>query len=138
MIAFTRVTDGALDPAAHIAAVSTPAHGAIATFVGTVRDHDPGVRGRVVGLDYSCHPSAADVLRSITQEHDASTRSIAISHRIGSLEVGEIAIVAAVASAHRREAMDTLAILVEDVKERLPMWKRERLDDGSHTWVGVQ
>lgn len=142
MITFTRVTDVPLSLDEHVSAVAGPARGAVATFVGMVRDHDPSVDGVVTHLDYTCHPDAQSVIERITAEvcgcddKDPSL-SVAVSHRIGLLDVGDAAIVAAVASAHRAEAFDTCRELVERIKAELPVWKREILADGSHTWVGI-
>ena len=119
--------------------VSDPRAGAVATFVGLVRDHDPSVEGRVVGLDYTAHPTAQDVLERLASAAAESEDviGVAVSHRIGHLAVGEAAIVAAVSTAHRAEAFDVCRALVETVKAELPVWKREVLEDGSHVWVGL-
>ena len=134
-----RLTEAPLDLAEHVAAVSGPRAGAVATFVGLVRDHDPSVEGEVVGLDYTAHPDAGAVLAALAR--DAAGREgvlgVAVSHRVGMLEVGEAAIVAAVATAHRRLAFEVCRTLVETVKAELPVWKREVLRDGSHVWVGL-
>lgn len=122
---------------AHVAAVTGPRHGAIATFLGIVRDHDPSVEGEVTALEYSAHPDAPGILEAICTSHDGPEVTIAVTHRVGLLHVGEAALVAAVASAHRREALDTLGALVEHIKGELPVWKKEILADGSHTWVGI-
>jgi molybdopterin synthase catalytic subunit len=133
-----RVVDLPLDLGFHVEHVSGPRAGAVATFVGLVRDHDPSVEGRVLGLDYTAHPSAQDVLARIAQEAlTDDVLGIAVSHRVGHLAVGEAAIVAAVATAHRAEAFDVCRALVETVKAELPVWKREILADGSHVWVGM-
>ena len=133
-----QVLDQPLDLQFHVEHVSDPRAGAVATFVGLVRDHDPSVEGRVVGLDYTAHPTAGSVLARIAQEAlTAGVLGIAVSHRIGHLAVGEAAIVAAVSTAHRAEAFDVCRALVETVKAELPVWKREVLDDGSHVWVGM-
>ena len=97
-----------MDLAAHVAAVSVPAAGAVATFVGLVRDHDPSVAGEVVALDYSAHPDAEAVLLRIAEAAAAAdgVLGVAVSHRVGHLAVGEAAIVAAVATAHRALAFD--------------------------------
>lgn len=137
MIAIAIISSTELSLDAHVAAVEGPRHGAIATFVGTVRDHDPSVEGTVTALEYSAHPDAGEVLERICANHDRPDVAIAVTHRIGLLTVGESAIVAAVASAHRREALDTLGALVEHIKAELPVWKKEILADGSHTWVGI-
>ena len=135
-----RIVDEPLDLQFHVEHVSGPRAGAVATFVGLVRDHDPSVNGRVVGLDYSAHPDAAAVLSRIAASFadDDEVLGLAVSHRIGHLAVGEAAIVAAVATSHRAEAFDVCRALVEKVKAELPVWKREVLDDGSHVWVGMQ
>lgn len=139
MIAFALVTPQPLSLDAHVSAVAGPANGAIATFVGTVRDHDPSVEGRVTHLDYTAHPDAQRIIERIAADvcgHDGDVCA-AVTHRIGLLEVGDAAIVVAVASAHRAAAFDTCRLLVERIKAELPVWKREVLADGSHTWVGI-
>ncbi|MFV0285825.1 MAG: molybdenum cofactor biosynthesis protein MoaE [Demequina sp.] len=134
----SRITDATLDTAAHVAAVTTSADGAVATFIGLVRDHDPSVSSEVVALEYSAHPDAEHALAAIAREiASGGDVRVAVSHRIGHLGVGEIAIVAAVASAHRAEAFEACRTLVERVKAEVPLWKREILADGSHTWVGI-
>ncbi|RHA37112.1 molybdenum cofactor biosynthesis protein MoaE [Cellulomonas rhizosphaerae] len=135
-----RISDEPLDLLFHVEHVSSPVAGAVATFAGLVRDHDPSVEGRVVALEYSAHPDADRVLRSIAEAVVAENEilGVAVSHRIGHLEVGQAAIVAAVASAHRAAAFDACRRLVETVKAELPVWKREILEDGSHVWVGMQ
>jgi len=134
-----RVTDAPLDLGAHVAAVGDPAAGAVATFLGVVRDHDPSVDGEVVALDYSAHPDAEAVLARLAGAATArdGVLGVAVSHRVGLLEVGEAAVVAAVATAHRALAFDVCRDLVEAVKAELPVWKREVLRDGSHVWVGL-
>jgi molybdopterin synthase catalytic subunit len=133
-----RVVDQPLDLQFHVEHVSDPRAGAVATFVGLVRDHDPSVEGRVVGLDYTAHPTAEDVLARIAREAlTDDVLGIAVSHRVGHLAVGEAAIVAVVSTAHRAEAFEVCRALVETVKAELPVWKREVLEDGSHVWVGL-
>lgn len=138
--ALAHLTEDPLDLAAHVAAVGDPRAGAVATFVGVVRDHDPSVDGEVVALDYSAHPDAGAVLRRLADAAAATdgVLGVAVSHRVGLLAVGEAAIVAAVATAHRSLAFDVCRRLVETVKAELPVWKREVLRDGSHVWVGLE
>ena len=134
-----RLGDEPLSVGTHLAAVADPAAGAVATFVGQVRDHDPTVDGEVVALEYSAHPDAAAVLERLARaarDRDG-VLGVAISHRVGTLEVGEPALVAAVATAHRDLAFSVCRELVEAVKAELPVWKREVLADGSHLWVGL-
>ena len=134
-----RVSDAPLDVVAHLDAVSSPAAGAVATFVGQVRDHDPGARGDVVRLDYSAHPDAEEVLARLATEvaADGDVLALAVSHRTGTLEVGDVAVVVAVATAHRDAAFRLCRELVERVKAELPVWKRQVTADGAGTWVGM-
>ncbi len=110
--------------------------GAVVGFVGAVRDHDGG--RHVLRLEYCAHPSAeqvmADLVAQVAAESDG-VRAIAASHRVGVLQIGEAALVAAVAADHRRAAFDTCAHLVEAIKARLPVWKRQFFADGTEEWV---
>lgn len=131
-----------LDVAAHLALVQGPAFGAVASFIGQVRDHDPDVDGEVVALEYSAHPDAERVLAEIIDRVRSAADApagikIAASHRIGHLEVGDLALVACVATAHRAEAFDVCRELVETIKRELPIWKRQLRADGTHNWVGI-
>lgn len=139
MTVLARLQESPLDVAAHLGVVASPGAGAVATFVGTVRDHDPGTPGEVVALDYSAHPDAAAVLAAIAADVAAreDVLGLAVTHRVGHLGVGETAIVACVAAAHRGPAFEACRDLVERVKAELPLWKRQLLADGSHTWVGL-
>ncbi len=111
--------------------------GAVVGFCGVVRDHDGG-RG-VLRLHYTAHPSAQDVLARVAQEISEAhpgVRAIAVSHRVGDLEIGDEALVAAVAADHRHEAFAACSALVEAVKEQLPVWKHQFFSDGTDEWVG--
>jgi molybdopterin synthase catalytic subunit len=120
---------------AHQAAVSGDTSGAVVVFSGVVRDHDHG--REVVSLEYVGHPSAADVLRACRDEvaADPLVHEVAVSHRIGDLRVGDAALVAAVSAAHRAEAFAACERLVDLVKHRLPIWKRQIFPDGTDEWV---
>jgi molybdopterin synthase catalytic subunit len=124
-----------LDVAAHEQAVAHAGAGGVVVFRGVVRDHDHG-RG-VRALEYQGHPSAEQVLSEIAAEfaRDPAVLALAVSHRVGQLSVGDVALVAAVATAHRRDAFDLCARLVDEVKLRLPIWKRQVFDDGTDEWV---
>jgi molybdopterin synthase catalytic subunit len=131
------LTDQPISLAEHQELVSHQAAGAVVGFVGMIRDHDNG--RRVVKLEYSAHPSAADVIAEVVADvaaQSAGTRAIAASHRIGVLQIGEAALVAAVAADHRQVAFATCAELVDAIKERLPVWKRQIFADGTDEWVG--
>jgi molybdopterin synthase catalytic subunit len=124
-----------LDLAAHEAAVADRRAGAVVSFQGVVRDHDHG--RAVTKLEYEGHPSAESVLREVAAEiaADPEVYAVAVSHRIGPLEIGDAALVAAVSTAHRAAAFSACARLVDEVKARLPIWKRQIFADGAEEWV---
>lgn len=124
-----------LDPASLLAAVSAPGRGGICSFVGKVRDHHGG--RPVVGLDYSAYgPMAEVVMGEILAEAESRWPvRVAAEHRIGRLVVGEAAVVVAAAGGHRDEAFAACRYVIEEVKRRVPIWKRERYADGSEAWV---
>ena len=130
------VGDEPLDVAAHLVAVKSPTMGAVVTFIGQVRDHDPGVDGPVAGIEYSAHPDAAGVLARLVAALPSDVL-VAVSHRTGHLEVGEIALVACVAAAHRDHAYVVSRDLIESIKHELPVWKRQLQADGTAMWVGL-
>lgn len=133
---FALVTDVTLDRAALEAFVTTSADGAVVTFEGVIRDHDHG--SGVAALDYEAHPDAESFLRAVCEEVAASTGlRIAAAHRIGHLAIGDVALIASVASPHRADAFAACAELVDLIKERTPIWKRQHLDDGLSEWVGL-
>ena len=119
-----------------LAAVAAPSAGAAVVFTGVVRDHDAGRSVRL--LEYSAHPSAPDVLGEVVRSVAAAHPGVLLAavHRVGALTVGELAVVVAASSAHRAAAFDAARRLIDDVKARVPIWKRQRYDDGSDEWVG--
>ena len=129
------VGDVPLDLSAHEAAVADPRAGAVVSFQGVVRDHDDG-RG-VTLLEYEGHPTAAKILREVAEEiaADPDVYAVAVSHRVGPLAIGDIALVAAVSTAHRAAAFAACARLVDEAKARLPIWKRQVFTDGTDEWV---
>jgi molybdopterin synthase catalytic subunit len=134
-VVVAEVSSEPLDVEAHQRAVRDCAAGADVTFCGVVRDHDHG--RRVVSLEYTSYPSAPEVLREVASEiaADPEVISVAVSHRIGDLAIGDVAIVACVTAAHRGKAFAACALLVDEVKARLPVWKRQVFDDGTDEWV---
>jgi molybdopterin synthase catalytic subunit len=121
----------------HEALVAHQAAGAVVGFAGVVRDHDGG--RTVTRLEYSAHPLAQQTLAEVAAEIAADchgVRAIAVSHRIGTLQIGDAALVAAVAADHRGAAFETCERLVDAVKARLPVWKHQFFADGSDEWVG--
>lgn len=129
------VTDQPLDAAAHEAAVAERRAGAVVSFQGIVRDHDHG--RSVIKLEYEGHPTAEAVLREVAGEiaADPEVYAVAVSHRVGPLEIGDAALVAAVSTAHRAAAFAACARLVDEVKARLPIWKHQIFSDGTDEWV---
>jgi molybdopterin synthase catalytic subunit len=116
-------------------AVADPAAGAIALFVGTVRDHDHG--RAVAELSYSAHPSGAEQLRLVAEKVAARfpVRALAAVHRTGDLEIGDLAVVVAAASDHRDEAFAACRALIEDLKATVPVWKKQLFAEGESEWV---
>ena len=130
------VGDEPLEVAKHLAAVDSPTMGAVVTFIGRVRDHDPGVDGPVAGIEYSAHPDVDSVLARLVAALPSDVL-VAVSHRVGRLEVGDLALVACVAAAHRDAAYAASRDLIESIKRDLPVWKRQLQADGTATWVGL-
>ncbi|MEV0946143.1 molybdenum cofactor biosynthesis protein MoaE [Rhodococcus sp. NPDC049939] len=131
-----QISDQPLDPGAVDAAVAGPEHGAVVVFTGVVRDHDGGQS--VSALEYQAHPEAERFLRTICDEVAASTGlPVAAIHRVGSLTIGDLAVVAAAAAPHRAEAFAACAELVERIKHEVPIWKRQTFADGASEWVGL-
>jgi molybdopterin synthase catalytic subunit len=131
------LTDQPITVREHEDLVRDRAAGAIVGFVGAIRDHDGG--RQVLKLEYTAHPSAADIIAEVGAEvcaNSAGVRAIAASHRIGLLHIGDAALVVAVAADHRRAAFETCAQLVDAIKARLPVWKHQFFADGSDEWVG--
>ncbi|KRE61894.1 molybdenum cofactor biosynthesis protein MoaE [Arthrobacter sp. Soil736] len=128
-----------------IAAVESDTAGAVVSFSGVVRNHDGGKP--VDRLSYSAHPTAhqvmADVVAQLVAEHEgdagASTQPVRIwaAHRVGSLEIGEPALVCAVAAAHRGQAFAVCSELVDRIKAQVPIWKEQFFSDGTVEWVGA-
>lgn len=124
-----------LDVAEVTAAVSDPAAGGLTVFIGAVRNHDEGQD--VVRLEYTAHPSAADRLAEVAAEVAVEFDVIAVAavHRIGVLDVGDLAVVSAVSAAHRDVAFAASRALIDRLKERVPIWKNQTYADGTDVWV---
>jgi molybdopterin synthase catalytic subunit len=118
-----------------LGAVSDPAAGGVAMFVGVVRDHDHGQA--VIRLGYTAHPSAATELRRVAEKIAASFSAIAIAavHRVGDLAVGDLAVVVAVSCPHRGEAFDACRALIDELKRSVPIWKHQQYAGGGSEWV---
>ncbi|MDQ6686031.1 MAG: molybdenum cofactor biosynthesis protein MoaE [Actinomycetota bacterium] len=127
--------ESALDVAELLGAVADPSAGGTNLFLGAVRDHDHGAA--VVRLEYSAHPSALDQLRAVAEEVDQEFDVVAVAacHRVGTLEVGDLAVLVAVSAAHRGLAYDASRALIDRLKQRVPIWKRQVFADGTDEWV---
>mgnify|MGYP001581450148 CR=1 FL=1 len=140
-VALAAISDTALSLDAHLAAVDDDRAGAVTTFLGRVRDHDPDAAGEVVALEYSSHPDAERILRDLAERAVSTGVSgeaiIAVSHRIGRLPVGSAAVIVAVAAAHRDEAFVVCREMIESIKRELPVWKRQVEADGTTAWKGI-
>ncbi|MCI4009989.1 molybdenum cofactor biosynthesis protein MoaE [Brevibacterium sp. ZH18] len=128
----TPISTAALEPA-----VLTAECGAVVSFSGVIRDHDDG-RG-VSRLTYESHPLAttqiAEVAAEIADRHPAVRLSVV--HRVGPLEIGDVALAAVVASAHRRDSFEACSELIDEVKARVAIWKHQYFADGADEWVGA-
>ncbi len=126
-----------LDVAEVVAALDDDASGGLTLFVGRVRDHDHGMG--VTGLDYSAHPTALaklhEVCDRVAEEYDV--QGVAAVHRVGSLDIGDVAVVVATTSAHRGDAFAASRALIDTLKAEVPIWKHQRFGDGTDEWVGT-
>ena len=117
------------------ARVVRPEHGGVVTFVGAVRNHHAG--RSVVRLEYSAYGPMADAEfdRIIAEAEERWPARVAAEHRIGTLEVGDVAVVVVAAAPHRDAAFDASRYVIEELKRRVPIWKREHYTDGTASWV---
>lgn len=125
-----------IDPVALLGRVARPDHGALILFLGVVREFNHG-RG-VTGIEYSAYEGmAARELESIAREAVArfADVDVAIEHRLGNLTLEDASVGIAVAHAHRDEAYGASRWIIEEIKRRVPIWKREHYVDGTREWV---
>jgi molybdopterin synthase catalytic subunit len=130
-----RLQQAPLDLAPLLAFVQGPKEGAVAVFLGTVRDHHAGRAVR--HLEYEAYPGMAESeMRRIAEEarERFSVSRVAVAHRTGRLEIGETSVAVAVASAHRREALQACRFVIDTLKRKAPIWKREVYEDGAR-WI---
>ncbi|HET6296904.1 MAG TPA: molybdenum cofactor biosynthesis protein MoaE [Kribbella sp.] len=120
-----------------LAAISDPAAGGTALFVGTVRNHD---HDRPVDeLSYEAHPEALEHLRKVAERicEDPAVIALAAVHRTGPLVIGDAAVIVGVAAAHREVAFTACRRLIDDLKAEVPIWKQQSFTDGASEWVGA-
>jgi len=119
-----------------LALVGADEDGAVLLFLGVVRDHADG--RPVTGMRYDAYEEmAAEVLAEIAAEAARllGTERVAVVHRVGELAVGEVSVAIVVSSPHRAQAYDASRHVIEEIKKRLPVWKKERYADGEDRWV---
>ncbi|HEV3485425.1 MAG TPA: molybdenum cofactor biosynthesis protein MoaE [Vicinamibacterales bacterium] len=125
-----------IEPAPLLAEVQRSSNGAAVLFLGTVRDVNDG--RAVTGMEYTAYEAMAErELGAIVGEGVArfGTDDIVVEHRLGSLTVGEISVAIVAAHAHRGRAFDAARYVIEELKRRVPIWKREHYVDGTREWV---
>lgn len=125
-----------IDPATVLAHVADPSCGAVVLFLGTVRDHSPGIDG-VTHLEYEAYGGVVDEkIRRVVAEARARwpVARVAAVHRTGSLEVGETSVAVAASSPHRQDAFEAGRYLIDELKARAPIWKKEHWPGGAE-WV---
>lgn len=125
-----------IDVSSILAEVGSPSYGATALFLGTVRNENDG--RSVTGIEYAAYLGMAEAeLRRIADEavKRFGTESLVVEHRVGVLEVGDVSVAVAVAHTHRASALDATRYVIEQLKKRVPIWKRERYSDGTREWV---
>lgn len=131
------IRDTALSVDEVLAAVGDRGAGGTALFVGMVRDEDHA--REVTRLSYSAHPNAEQELRVIMEKiaADFPVKALAAVHRVGDLEIGDLAVIVAVACPHRGEAFAACRRLIDDLKATVPIWKHQLFADGESEWVGA-
>ena len=125
-----------IDPLEMIHAVSNPANGAVLIFLGAVRQVNEG--RAVTGIDYAAYEAMAQrELEAIVGEASSrfGTSDVAVQHRLGELGVEEVSVAIAVGHAHRDAAYAASRFVIEELKRRVPIWKREHYADGTREWV---
>jgi len=130
------IVDRVIDPAALTAEVARDGNGAFVLFLGTVRNTNDG--RSVMGIEYSAYRSMAErELAAIVAEasRDFGRPDVVVEHRVGTLEIGEVSVAIAVAHPHRGAAYDASRYVIEQIKRRVPIWKREHYADGTREWV---
>ena len=133
---YSAIVEGPIDIARIVERVSKSANGATVLFLGTVREVNDG-RG-VTGIEYTAYRSMAErELAAIVEEAAvrADTNDVAVEHRLGELAVGDCSVAVAVAHPHRARAFEAARYVIEELKERVPIWKREQYVDGTREWV---
>lgn len=126
------IVDRCIDTNKYLVHVQDPCVGAICTFIGTTRDHFQGKR--VSKLEYEAYePMAREIMRCICREARKKWNIVhcAVAHRTGTVDVGETSVWIAVSSIHRKDALESVSYIIDEIKSRAPIWKKEHYEDGS-------
>lgn len=136
-IRLAEIRDTPLSTDEVLSAVQSPAAGGTVLFAGAVRDVDGG--RSVTRLDYTAHPNAEAELRAVAESVVGRFPVVAaaVVHRVGELQIGDLAVVLAVSCPHRGEAFEAARALIDELKQTVPIWKHQVFDDGSEEWVGT-
>lgn len=136
VVRLTAVRDTPLSVDEVLRAVEDPAAGGVVSFTGLVRASDGG--RDVTELEYSAHPGALAALDAVCAAVAADLPVVALAavHREGLLQIGDVAVVVAASAAHRGQAFEAARRLIDDLKEQVPIWKRQVFADGEQEWVG--
>jgi molybdopterin synthase catalytic subunit len=133
---YSAIVDGSIDYVRLLGRVASSANGATVLFLGTVRDVNEG--RAVIGIEYTAYRSMAErELCSIVEEAAAlaDSNDVAVEHRVGELSIGECSVAIAVSHPHRGRAFEAARYVIEELKRRVPIWKREEYVDGTREWV---
>jgi molybdopterin synthase catalytic subunit len=133
-----KITEKSIDVQKVIETASSLGAGAVNVFIGTVRNSANGKN--VVWLEYEAYESMAVAeIRKIIDDasHRWPLQGWAVSHRIGTLKPGEVSVVVAVSSPHRRESFEACQYIIDTLKEKAPIWKKEHFEDGEE-WVSAR
>jgi molybdopterin synthase catalytic subunit len=125
-----------IDVAGLMVEVQSSDFGAVSLFAGTVRDMNDG--RNVTAIDYSAYTSMAESeLASIIAEAKDrfGVSAIVVEHRVGALAIGDVSVAIVAAHAHRAPALDCTRFVIEEIKQRVPIWKREHYADGTREWI---
>lgn len=141
-VVYAHVSEEPIDAEKLRRLVDSPTAGAVAVFLGQIRNHDHEAQGEVESIDYSGHPDAdamigpivESVLAELDPEHEAL---VSAQHRVGHLRIGELAIVVAASSGHRKLAFAVCETVVERIKADLPIWKHQTEVDGRKVWSNL-
>ena len=130
------LTDAVIRPEQHFVGEFDPTCGGVVTFCGVVRSSNRGQE--VISILYDCYRDMADgeiehITKAVTKE--CGVRSIMVVHRIGEVAVGEVSLLVAVSAEHRKEAFAAAQRVIDEIKRRVPIWKKEHYADAAAQWL---